>query len=155
MSTAATSKGDRLVSLWLLVLCGMVFGIVAGGGHARTIGAGYIIQVWHPVTGFIPPRSPAGLVKTLRFVSTDRPISHHASGDDLGAVQSVVLADVSGPVVGPDHGAGIDNSACAVLASGKNFEPPRALAHRDFSLQAARRRRSAGTWCKPACGPAY
>jgi cytochrome c oxidase assembly protein subunit 15 len=37
----------------------MVFGMVAGGGHARTIGAGFIIQVWQPLTGFIPPRSAA------------------------------------------------------------------------------------------------
>ncbi len=37
----------------------MVFGMVAGGGHARTIGAGFAIQVWQPVTGFIPPRTPA------------------------------------------------------------------------------------------------
>jgi cytochrome c oxidase assembly protein subunit 15 len=51
-------QGDRLVSLWLLVLCFMIFGMVAGGGHARTIGAGYIMQVWRPVTGFIPPRGP-------------------------------------------------------------------------------------------------
>jgi cytochrome c oxidase assembly protein subunit 15 len=51
--------GDKLVSNWLLLLCFMVFGIVAGGGHARTIGAGYILQVWRPVTGFIPPTSPA------------------------------------------------------------------------------------------------
>jgi cytochrome c oxidase assembly protein subunit 15 len=33
--------------------------MVAGGGHARTIGAGFIIQVWQPLTGFIPPRSAA------------------------------------------------------------------------------------------------
>jgi len=49
--------GDRLVGLWLLILCGMIFGMVVGGGHARTIGAGFVIQVWQPVTGFIPPRS--------------------------------------------------------------------------------------------------
>ncbi len=55
----AVKKPDRLVGLWLLVLCGMIFGMVAGGGHARTIGAGYIMQVWQPVTGFIPPRGPA------------------------------------------------------------------------------------------------
>jgi cytochrome c oxidase assembly protein subunit 15 len=54
-----TPKPDRLVSNWLLLLCVMVFGMVAGGGHARTIGAGYIIQVWQPVTGFPPPRTPA------------------------------------------------------------------------------------------------
>jgi cytochrome c oxidase assembly protein subunit 15 len=33
----------------------MIFGMVAGGGHARTIGAGYILQVWQPFTGFVPP----------------------------------------------------------------------------------------------------
>jgi cytochrome c oxidase assembly protein subunit 15 len=52
-------KPDRLVSNWLLLLCVMVFGMVAGGGHARTIGAGYIMQVWQPITGFLPPRTPA------------------------------------------------------------------------------------------------
>jgi cytochrome c oxidase assembly protein subunit 15 len=52
-------QGDKLVSNWLLLLCFMVFGIVAGGGHARTIGAGYILQVWRPVTGFVPPTSQA------------------------------------------------------------------------------------------------
>lgn len=54
-----TAKADRLVGNWLLVLCFMVFGMVAGGGHARTIGAGYIIQVWRPFTGFIPPLNQA------------------------------------------------------------------------------------------------
>jgi len=53
------AAGDKLVSNWLLLLCFMVFGLVAGGGHARTIGAGYILQVWRPVTGFIPPSTPA------------------------------------------------------------------------------------------------
>jgi cytochrome c oxidase assembly protein subunit 15 len=52
-------QGDRGVSLWLLILCFMVFGMVAGGGHARTIGGGFVIQVWQPVTGFIPPRNAA------------------------------------------------------------------------------------------------
>jgi cytochrome c oxidase assembly protein subunit 15 len=37
----------------------MLFGMVAGGGHARTIGAGFILQVWRPVTGFLPPRNAA------------------------------------------------------------------------------------------------
>jgi cytochrome c oxidase assembly protein subunit 15 len=59
VSQAKRGTPDRLVSAWLLLLCFMVFGMVAGGGHARTIGAGFIIQVWRPVTGFLPPRSPA------------------------------------------------------------------------------------------------
>ncbi|HQT64126.1 MAG TPA: COX15/CtaA family protein [Acidocella sp.] len=53
------SKPDRLIGNWILLLAAMVFGMVAGGGHARTIGAGYIMQVWQPFTGFIPPRTDA------------------------------------------------------------------------------------------------
>lgn len=49
------ARQDRLVGGWLLLLCVMIFGMVVGGGHARTIGAGFIIQEWHPFTGFIPP----------------------------------------------------------------------------------------------------
>jgi cytochrome c oxidase assembly protein subunit 15 len=52
-------KQDRIVAAWLFTLCFMVFGLVAGGGHARTIGAGFAIQSWAPLTGFIPPLSPA------------------------------------------------------------------------------------------------
>ena len=33
----------------------MVFGMTVGGGHVRTIGAGFSIEIWRPVTGFIPP----------------------------------------------------------------------------------------------------
>ncbi|MDE8350077.1 MAG: COX15/CtaA family protein [Acidocella sp.] len=53
------TKPDRLVGNWILFLAFMVFGMVAGGGHARTINAGYTIQVWLPFTGFIPPTTDA------------------------------------------------------------------------------------------------
>lgn len=48
-------KQNRAVGIWVLVLAAMVFGMVIGGGHSRTIGAGFTIQVWRPITGFIPP----------------------------------------------------------------------------------------------------
>lgn len=48
-------KPNKAVAFWLFLLCFMVFGMVAGGGHVRTVGASFAIQVWHPVTGFIPP----------------------------------------------------------------------------------------------------
>jgi cytochrome c oxidase assembly protein subunit 15 len=53
------AKPDRLIGNWLLVICAMMFGMVAGGGHARTIGAGFIIQDWRPMTGWIPPLTHA------------------------------------------------------------------------------------------------
>ncbi|WP_298222380.1 COX15/CtaA family protein [Acidocella sp.] len=52
-------REDRAVGNWLLLLAAMVFGMVVGGGHARTIGASFSIQVWHPFTGFIPPINAA------------------------------------------------------------------------------------------------
>ena len=48
-------KQDRVLGTWVLILAAMVFGMVVGGGHARTIGAGFTIQVWRPFLGFIPP----------------------------------------------------------------------------------------------------
>jgi Uncharacterized protein required for cytochrome oxidase assembly len=53
------AKPDRLVGNWLLLLCFMIFGMVIGGGHARTIHAGFVIQTWQPLTGFIPPLTHA------------------------------------------------------------------------------------------------
>ena len=48
-------KQDKVLGNWCLILAAMVFGMVVGGGHVRTIGASFSIQVWRPVTGFIPP----------------------------------------------------------------------------------------------------
>ncbi len=52
--------GDHLVGNWLLVIAAMIFGMVVGGGHVRTIGAGFAVQIWKPVFGFLPPVSDAG-----------------------------------------------------------------------------------------------
>jgi heme a synthase len=52
-------KQDRVLGNWCLILAAMVFGMTIGGGHVRTIGAGFSIEVWRPVTGFIPPMNAA------------------------------------------------------------------------------------------------
>ncbi len=52
-------KPDKVLGNWCLMLAAMVFGMVVGGGHVRTIGAGFSIEVWRPVTGFIPPMNAA------------------------------------------------------------------------------------------------
>ncbi len=55
----SAARADRAVGNWLILLGCMIFGMVIGGGHARTINAGFSIQVWRPITGFIPPMSAA------------------------------------------------------------------------------------------------
>ncbi len=52
-------KPDKVLGNWCLILAAMVFGMTIGGGHVRTIGAGFAIEVWRPVTGFIPPMNAA------------------------------------------------------------------------------------------------
>jgi cytochrome c oxidase assembly protein subunit 15 len=47
------------VSTWLFILSFMVCGMIAGGGHARTIGAAFVMQDWSPITGILPPSSAA------------------------------------------------------------------------------------------------
>jgi cytochrome c oxidase assembly protein subunit 15 len=59
VNVKGAKAGDRLVGNWLLIICVMIFGMVAGGGHARTIGAGFSILVWQPFFGFIPPLTQA------------------------------------------------------------------------------------------------
>ncbi len=52
--------GDRLVGNWLLAIAAMIFGMVVGGGYVRTVDAGFALQVWKPIVGFLPPVSDAG-----------------------------------------------------------------------------------------------
>jgi len=52
-------KPDKVLGNWCLILAAMVFGMTIGGGHVRTIGAGFAIETWRPVTGFIPPMNAA------------------------------------------------------------------------------------------------
>jgi len=54
-------KQDKVLGNWCLILAAMAFGMVIGGGHARTIGAGFSIQVWWPFTGWIPPHGAYGM----------------------------------------------------------------------------------------------
>ena len=55
----AATRPNKQVGNWLILLACMIFGMVIGGGHARTINAGFSIQVWRPITGFIPPMTAA------------------------------------------------------------------------------------------------
>ena len=54
-----TARGSRAVGTWLLILAAMTFGMVIGGGHVRTVDAGFVVQTWHPFTGIVPPLTHA------------------------------------------------------------------------------------------------
>jgi cytochrome c oxidase assembly protein subunit 15 len=50
---------DRTVAIWLLVCCGLVFGMVVLGGFTRLTGSGLSMVDWRPLMGVLPPLSDA------------------------------------------------------------------------------------------------
>jgi heme a synthase len=55
----APSRDDRLVALWLLGVAAMIFAMVVIGGITRLTESGLSITEWKPISGVIPPLSPA------------------------------------------------------------------------------------------------
>ncbi|HEX5321805.1 MAG TPA: COX15/CtaA family protein [Stellaceae bacterium] len=53
------ARGTRAVAAWLLVCCAMIFLMVVIGGLTRLTLSGLSITDWEPVTGVVPPLSPA------------------------------------------------------------------------------------------------
>src|SRR5262245_20236808 len=58
-SIQGARAADRVVALWLLVCCAMIFGIVVIGGITRLTESGLSITEWKPVEGVLPPLSEA------------------------------------------------------------------------------------------------
>lgn len=47
----------RMIGIWLLVICAMVFAMVVLGGFTRLTESGLSMTGWRPVTGWLPPMS--------------------------------------------------------------------------------------------------
>jgi cytochrome c oxidase assembly protein subunit 15 len=56
---AATAQSQRPIAIWLLLCCAMIFVMVVVGGVTRLTLSGLSITEWEPVTGILPPLSPA------------------------------------------------------------------------------------------------
>ncbi len=52
-------RGSRPVAVWLLVVAGMIWVMVALGGATRLTGSGLSIMEWAPIMGSLPPLSQA------------------------------------------------------------------------------------------------
>lgn len=59
MSTSSTvsSHASRIIGLWLLTICSMVFAMIVLGGFTRLTESGLSMTDWRPVTGWLPPIS--------------------------------------------------------------------------------------------------
>lgn len=55
--TAAHEHHERIIGIWLLCICCMVFAMVVLGGFTRLTESGLSMTGWRPVTGWLPPLS--------------------------------------------------------------------------------------------------
>lgn len=51
------ARTNRMVALWLFILCGLIYAMVVLGGVTRLTGSGLSMVDWRPVTGLLPPIS--------------------------------------------------------------------------------------------------
>lgn len=58
-SPNALPNQNRIIGLWLLAICAMVFAMVVLGGFTRLTESGLSMTDWRPVTGWFPPMSDA------------------------------------------------------------------------------------------------
>ncbi|WP_293904958.1 COX15/CtaA family protein [Phenylobacterium sp.] len=59
MTSFLRSDRSKAVAIWLFVVAALVLGMVIVGGATRLTDSGLSITEWKPVTGAIPPLSPA------------------------------------------------------------------------------------------------
>jgi cytochrome c oxidase assembly protein subunit 15 len=57
--TDPRAANDRVIALWLLACCAMIFLMVVIGGITRLTESGLSITEWKPITGVLPPLSEA------------------------------------------------------------------------------------------------
>ncbi len=59
VGTAASPRNRNKVSLWLFIVCFMIWVMVGIGGYTRDTGSGLSIMDWDPIIGALPPLSQA------------------------------------------------------------------------------------------------
>ena len=57
--SAAATRANRRVAMWLFICCALVFAIVVVGGVTRLTHSGLSITEWQPIVGTLPPVSDA------------------------------------------------------------------------------------------------
>jgi len=63
--TQASVKHNRIVAVWLLGCCALVFAMVVLGGVTRLTGSGLSMVNWRPIMGVLPPVSESEWAETF------------------------------------------------------------------------------------------
>lgn len=58
-------QNNKAIAIWLLVCCGVIFGMIILGGVTRLTGSGLSMVEWAPIMGILPPLNQAEWQETF------------------------------------------------------------------------------------------
>jgi cytochrome c oxidase assembly protein subunit 15 len=80
---AVGRRNDRIVAVWLLLCCALVFAMVVVGGVTRLTGSGLSMVDWRPITGVLPPLTDAQWQETFALYQQSPEFRHVNSHMDV------------------------------------------------------------------------
>jgi cytochrome c oxidase assembly protein subunit 15 len=82
-------RNERIVAVWLLTCCALVFAMVVLGGVTRLTGSGLSMVDWRPVTGILPPLNDAQWEQTFeqhKLSPEYEKVNFHMDVDDFKGI---------------------------------------------------------------------
>ena len=91
-------RACRRISIWLIVCCVLVVGMVSLGGYTRLSGSGLSMPTWQPFSGFIPPLSDTDWQEHYRAYS--KTPEYRATKPDLASFKMIFWVEYSHRALG-------------------------------------------------------
>jgi cytochrome c oxidase assembly protein subunit 15 len=140
-------RGQRIITLWLLAVAGLVVATLMVGGATRLTESGLSIVEWRPVTGTLPPLSQEAWQAEFEKYKTIPQYRELNRGMSLEQFKTIYWWEWTHRMLGRLVGAVFLLPFLYFLWRGwirKNCEPRSG----SFSGSAPCRARSAGGWCR-------
>lgn len=92
-ATKPSQRSQRAVTVWLLVVCGLVMFLVAFGGFVRLTRSGLSIVEWNPISGVVPPIGHAAWVEEFAKYQLSPEYQKVNFGMTLGEYQEIFVIE--------------------------------------------------------------
>lgn len=92
-ATKPSQRSQRAVTVWLLVVCGLVMFLVAFGGFVRLTRSGLSIVEWNPISGVVPPIGHAAWMEEFAKYQLSPEYQKVNFGMTLGEYQEIFVIE--------------------------------------------------------------
>ena len=100
MLSAEEYRHDRLIAVWLLVCCAMIFSMVVLGGVTRLTGSGLSMVQWDPIFGIVPPLNEQEWIATFDLYKASPEFRKINFGMDLQGFKRIYWFEFAHRVLG-------------------------------------------------------